>query len=73
MEVLEKPECEFSVLSLAVEGEKKGQKVYVCRNNECPVHHPIDESSEDELTALETAFDEQVAHRVRLKILDMSG
>ena len=34
------PECEFSEPSLAVGGTRKGERVYICRNNECAVHYP---------------------------------
>jgi ParB family chromosome partitioning protein len=71
-ELLDEPECEFSELAVAVEGERKGQKVWVCRNLTCPVHHPKpvqDDISDDELSQIEIEFDNRVAKAVRVKIL----
>lgn len=67
--LLDRAECEFSEISLAVEGAKKGRQVYICRNERCPVHHPPPEYDEDDLTEREKDFDERVAMRVRLKVL----
>ena len=73
--LLEKPECEFSELSLIVEGERKGQQTYICKNKDCPVHHPQpatrsgNELSEDEIEQLEGNFNFQVAYWTRIEIL----
>lgn len=71
------PECEFSVLSLPVDGKKQGQNAYTCRRDDCPVHHPaavpdISGLSTEKLEQLENDFNERVADAVRIKVLTMS-
>ena len=39
-EFLDEPECDHSELSLIVEGARKGQQTYICRDDSCEVHHP---------------------------------
>lgn len=71
-ELLDEPECGFSELSLAVEGEKKGRAVYVCLNNDCAIHNPLPAPlamSDEELTEFEQNFEHRVARLVRMKIL----
>lgn len=68
-ELLEKPECEFSVLSLAVEGAKKGKQVWVCRNDDCPVHHPKPILDESEQRLQTEEFERRVTASVREKVL----
>ena len=70
--LLEKPECEFSELSLVVEGEKKGRSVYVCRNDECAVHRSITTApglSEAEGSKREAEFERRVRANVRETVL----
>ena len=66
------PECEFSEPALAVKGEKKGEKVYICRNKDCEVHNPKPElPPADELKKLEeleAKFNEKVRKETRHKI-----
>ena len=63
------PECQFSELALAVKGEKKGEKVYICQNKSCEVHNPKPElppfNDELKLRQLETKFNEQVRQETR--------
>ncbi|MBS1797819.1 MAG: ParB/RepB/Spo0J family partition protein [Acidobacteria bacterium] len=73
--LLDEPECESSVLSLAVDGAKKGRQVYICTNGDCPVHHPeksVREATEADarqaLEAREREFDETVRRAVREKV-----
>ena len=73
-EILEEPECEFSVLSLDID---KGRKVYVCQNAKCPTHHPETIPAENrksgptdyELQQMEKRFQIQVAMTVRKRVL----
>lgn len=37
---LPEPECEYSEISLIVEGSRKGEETYICREKSCKVHHP---------------------------------
>lgn len=75
--LLEKPECEHSVLSLAVDGAKKGQQVYVCgdKSKTCEIHFPKpptpkkEELSEIDRKLLETNFDEKVRNQVHATVL----
>lgn len=69
--LLEKPECEFSELSLAVEGDKKGRQVYVCRNRaECPVHRPpVPDVTDTEAEKKEAEFERRVRAAVRETVL----
>lgn len=72
-EIYEKPECEFSELSLCIDGEQKGQKVYICQKDDCPVHHPAPKVSErerhSEAMRREEEFNEKVRQHVRRDIL----
>lgn len=78
--LLEKPECRHSVLSLAVDGTKKGQQVYVCgdKAKTCEIHFPKpptpkkEELSEIDLQLLEKAFDEKVQSQVHKIVLEKS-
>lgn len=64
------PECEFSEISLAVDGARKGQSVWICRHDGCPRHHPkpLPPVSE-KLDQLEERFNLDVAEEVRLRTL----
>jgi len=71
--LLEKPECEFSELSLCVKGEKKGESVYICREKTCSVHHPKTKEQPEELSEyqrknLEDEFNVKVGLKVREKV-----
>lgn len=75
--LLEKPECSFSVLSLAVDGARKGQKVYICENKECEIHHSApptepEPGANDEATLKqkESEFERKVSHEVRTKVFE---
>lgn len=70
--LLDEPECGFSELSLAVGGGKKGQQVYVCKNDACDVHHPkpaVKNLSQENLQKLEDEFDQRVSDRMRERIV----
>ncbi len=77
-ELHDEPECEFSVKSVAIDGVKKGRKVYVCQNGKCPVHHPVevnnqgDKLSDYDLQLNEKQFQIDVALVVREKVLEKS-
>lgn len=70
--LLEKPECEFSVLSLAIDGEKKGRQVYVCGNAACEFHNPSNVSEivlgDEELQQKEYEFEQKVKESLREKV-----
>ncbi|HEX8249022.1 MAG TPA: ParB/RepB/Spo0J family partition protein [Pyrinomonadaceae bacterium] len=69
--LLDQPECGFSELSLAIGGEKKGQQVYVCRNETCPVHRPqpaVEKHLQENLQRLEDEFEAKVNRLNREKI-----
>lgn len=64
------PECEFSELSLAVDGARKGQRVWICRNESCARHHPKPPAPVSEkLEQLEENFNREVAEEARLRTL----
>lgn len=72
--LLDEPECEFSEIAMAVDGEKKAQKVYVCRNEKCPVHRPKppakeeSEISEADLVAEKNKFEREVSNQLRTEV-----
>jgi ParB/RepB/Spo0J family partition protein len=73
-ELFDEPECEHSVLSLAVEGAKKGRQVYVCEKKRlgehCDVHNVKPEIVLDdaELQQKEYQFEKLVRERTREKV-----
>lgn len=75
--LLDSPECEHSVLSLAVDGAKKGQQVYVCSNKNCEVHNPKPKTAatgngkadREALEKLEKEFNEKVRKETRHRIM----
>lgn len=68
-ELLDEKECEFSELSLAVEGTKKGRQVWVCRNADCPIHHPKLVLNESEQRLAMEELERRVNQAVREKVL----
>jgi ParB family chromosome partitioning protein len=77
----EKPECEYSQLSLSVHGERKGQPVYICKGGDCKVHNPLpgDEAKTTEtapdwkLRQFESDFQRKVGNRVRLAVFSQAA
>lgn len=69
---LPEPECEFSEISLIVEGSRKGEETYICRNKLCKVHNAKKpeqgEPTTQQLEALETDFEIKVRMIAREKV-----
>lgn len=65
--LLDDPECEFSERGLGIAGEKKGQEVWICRNDKCPVHHP-EKIAPEEKTAIPDFKLRQLENDYQIKV-----
>lgn len=71
-EFLPEKECDYAILTIVADGERKNEKVWVCNDNECPVHNPlpaVEELTETERVNLKREFNLKVNNAVRLRIL----
>jgi hypothetical protein len=75
VEFYDAPECDSSTLALAVEGAKKGQKVWICAKKEsgenCEVHNPAappEKPDRETLERREREINERVRASLREKI-----
>lgn len=69
------PECEFSKLSLVVEGEGKGKEKYVCADKSCAIHNPpppIKSFDETGLRRKQEEFERKVKELTRAKVFSQS-
>jgi len=66
--LLPKPECEFSEISLIVDGIGKGRETYICREKTCEAHNPKIKLEQSELKKKEDAFNRKVALLAREKV-----
>lgn len=70
---LPEPECEHSVSSLIVDGNRKGEKTFVCRNEACETHNPKPPVDENALKEKEEKFQRQVFALTREKVFAKSA
>lgn len=66
--LLPEPECEFSEISLVVEGERKGKETFICREKTCLVHSQKVAAEENALKKKEDDFERKVAALAREKV-----
>ena len=71
-EFLDEPECASSELSLIVEGSRKGQQTYICRDASCEVHHPPQVVSAAEAEKQAAALERKIEQLTREKVLAAS-
>ena len=68
---LPEPECEFSTLSLIVDGLRKGEQTYTCQSKSCEFHNPTPAPKvldENQLQQKEIEFERQVDALTREKV-----
>lgn len=67
-QIYPEPECSFSTLALDID---RGAEVWICKSNECPIHHPKKPAktvNEADLIKLEQQFNRKVVLEVRQRI-----
>lgn len=67
--LMKEPECEFSEISLIVDGSGKGHETFICREKTCAVHNPQATRALSELQKKEEDFQRKVAILAREKVL----
>lgn len=69
---LDQKECDFSEISLIVEGARKGQKTWTCNTPACEVHNPEKEILETKARQLQNKFDRKVSEALQKRIGEKS-